>query len=70
MYAAFTPVFSRYRKRQLSESTCIRALKINGNGNSKVFDRRTKLFHEIVLLLTVYPVHGTMGAFTVPDQTA
>ena len=24
--------------------------KINGNGNSKVFDRRTKLFHEIVLL--------------------
>ena len=26
------------------------ALKINGNGNSKVFDRRTKLFHEIVLL--------------------
>ena len=50
MYAAFTPVFSRYRKQQLSESTYFRALKINGNGNSKVFDRRTKLFHEIVLL--------------------
>ena len=24
--------------------------QLNGNGNSKVFDRRTKLFHEIVLL--------------------
>ena len=47
---SISPVFSRYRKRQLSESTCIRALKINGNENSKVFDRRTKLFHEIVLL--------------------
>ncbi|MCQ5273417.1 hypothetical protein NE578_10340, partial [Schaalia odontolytica] len=50
MYAAFTPVFFRYRKQQLSKLTCFRALKINGNGNSKVFDRRTKLFHEIVLL--------------------
>jgi hypothetical protein len=50
MYAAFTPVFSRYRKQELSEQTCFRALKISGNGNSKVFDRRTKLFHEIVLL--------------------
>ena len=50
MYAAFTPVFSHYRKQRLSETTCFRALKINGNGNSKVFDRRTKLFHEIVLL--------------------
>jgi len=50
MYAAFTPVFFRYRKQQLSKLTCFRALKINGNGNSKVFDRRAKLFHEIVLL--------------------
>ena len=50
MYAAFTPVFSHYRKQRLSETTCFRVLKINGNGNSKVFDRRTKLFHEIVLL--------------------
>ena len=37
-------------KQRLSETTCFRVLKINGNGNSKVFDRRTKLFHEIVLL--------------------
>ena len=44
------PYFSRYRKQELSEQTCFRALKISGNGNSKVFDRRTKLFHEIVLL--------------------
>ena len=44
------PVFFRYRKQQLSKLTCFRALKISGNGNSKVFDRRTKLFHEIVLL--------------------
>ena len=36
MYAAFTPVFSRYRKQRLLEQTCFRALKINGNGNSKV----------------------------------
>ena len=70
MYVAFTLFFSRYRKQQLSEQTCFRALKINGTGNSKVFDRRTKLFHEIVLLWTMYPVHGKMGVFTVPDQTA
>ena len=38
MYVAFTPVFSRYGKQELSELTCFRALKINGNGNSKVFD--------------------------------
>ena len=69
MYAAFTPVFSRYRKQRLLEQTCFRALKINGNGNSKVFDRRTKPFHQIVLLCTVYPVHGTMGIFAVPEQT-
>ena len=70
MYVAFTPVFSRYGKQELSELTCFRALKINGNGNSKVFDRRTKLFHEIVLLQTMHPVHGTVGVFTVPNQTA
>lgn len=63
------PVFSRYRKQRLLEQTCFRALKINGNGNSKVFDRRTKPFHQIVLLCTVYPVHGTMGIFAVPEQT-
>lgn len=50
MYAAFTPVFSRYRKQQISELTCFWALKLNGNGNSKVFDRRMKLIHGIVLL--------------------
>ncbi len=47
---------------------CFRTLKINGNENSKVFDRRTKLFHQIVLLQTMHPVHGTMGVFAVPDQ--
>ena len=62
------PVFLFYRNNQLSEMTCFRALKINGNGNSKVFDRRTKLFHEIVLLWTVYPVHGTIDVFIFPDQ--
>ena len=62
------PVFLFYRNNQLSELTCFRALKINGNGNSKVFDRRTKPFHQIVLLCTVYPVHGTMGVFTVSDK--
>jgi len=50
MYAAFTPVFSRYGKQKLSKLNCFRALKINGNENNKVFDRRMKLFHEIVLL--------------------
>jgi len=29
---------------------CFWALKINGNENRKDFDRRTKPFHEIVLL--------------------
>lgn len=29
---------------------CFWALKINGNENKKDFDRRTKPFHEIVLL--------------------
>lgn len=49
---------------------CFWALKINGNENSKVLDRRTKPFHQIVLLQTMHPVHGTVGVFTVPDQTA
>ena len=44
-------------------------MKINGNENRKDFDPRTKPFHEIVLLLTMRPVHGTIGVFTVPDQT-
>ena len=51
------------------QTPCFRTLKINGNGNGKVFDRRMKPFHEIVLLQTMHPVHGTMGVFAVPDQT-
>lgn len=47
---------------------CFRALKINGNGNSKVLDRRTKPFHQIVLLQTMHPVYETMGVFTVSDK--
>ena len=64
------PVFLFYRNNQRSELSCFRALKINGNENSKVLDRRTKPFHQIVLLQTMHPVHGTVGVFTVPDQTA
>jgi hypothetical protein len=64
------PVFLFYRNNQRSELSCLRALKINGNENSKVLDRRTKPFHQIVLLQTMHPVHGTVGVFTVPDQTA
>ena len=63
------PVLSCYRKQRFSEPTCFRTSKINGNENSEVFDRRTKPFHQIVLLCTVYPVHGTMGIFAVPEQT-
>ena len=59
------PLFIHQYCRQIP---CFRALKINGNENSKVFDRRTKLFHQIVLLQTMHPVHGTMGIFAVPDQ--
>ena len=62
------PVFLFYRNNQLSELTCFRALKINGNGNSKVLDRRTKPFHQIVLLQTMHPVYETMGVFTVSDK--
>ena len=62
--------FSFYRNNQRSELTCFRASKINANENSKVFDRRTKLFHQIVLLQTMHSVHGIVGVFTVPDQTA
>jgi len=69
MYAAFYPLFSIYGNNQRSELTRFRALKINGNENSKVFDRRTKVFHKIVLLQTIHPVHGTMGVFAVPDKT-
>ena len=65
----FTRCSLFYGNDQRSERTCFRALKINGNGNGKVFDRRTKPFHEIVHLQTMHPVHGTMGVFTVPDQT-
>jgi hypothetical protein len=32
------------------QTPCFRALKINGSENRKDFDRRTKPFHEIVLL--------------------
>ena len=41
----FTIIFRCY-----PQITIFRALKINGNENSKDFDRRMKLFHEIVLL--------------------
>lgn len=68
MYAAFYPLFSFYGNTRRSELTCFRALKINGNGNSKVFDRRTKPFHQIVLLQTMHPVHGTMGVFAILDK--
>ena len=64
----FTRCSLFYGNDQRSERTCFRALKINGNGNGKVFDRRTKPFHEIVLLQTMHPVHRTMGVFAVPDQ--
>jgi hypothetical protein len=67
MYAAIYPLFSIYRNNQRSELTCFRALKINGNENSKVFDHWTKLFHQIVLLQTKHPVHGTVGVFTVQN---
>lgn len=70
MYAAFPPVFSRYRKQQRSKRTCFRALKINGNESSKVFDRRTQLFHQIVLFQTMHLLHEIAGVFAVPDQTA
>lgn len=53
---------------QRLELTCFRALKINGNENSKIFDRRTKPLHQIVLLQTMHPVYRTMGVFAVPDQ--
>ena len=66
----FTRCSLFYGNDQRSERTCFRALKINGNGNGKVFDRRIKPFHQIVLLQTMHPVHGTMGIFIVPDQTA
>ena len=62
------PVFLFYRNNRRSELTCFRALKINGNGNGKVFDRSTKSLHQIVLLQTMHLVHGTVGVFTVLDQ--
>ena len=64
----FTRCSLFYGNDQRSELTCFRALKINGNENSKVFDRRTKPFHQIVLLQIMHPVHGTMGVFAVSDQ--
>jgi len=63
------PVFLFYRNNQRSELTCFRALKINGNENSKFFDRRTKPFHRIVLLQIMHPVYRIVRVFTVPDQT-
>ena len=68
MYAAFYPLFSIYGNSQRLELTCFWTLEINGNGNGKVFDRRTKPFHQIVLLQTMHPIHGTVGVFTVSDQ--
>ena len=62
------PVLSCYRKQRFSEPTCFRTSKINGNENSEVFDRRTKPFHQIVLLQTMHPVYETMGVFTVSDK--
>ena len=49
--------------------TIFLALKINGGENRKDSHHRTKPFHEIMLLWTMYPVHGTMGVFAVTDQT-
>ena len=60
--------FSFYRNNRRPKLTCFRALKIKGNGNGKVFDRRTKPFHQIVLLQTMHPVYETMGVFTVSDK--
>lgn len=62
--------FSFYGNNQRSELTCFQALKINGNENGKVFDRRTKLFHQIVLLQIMRPIHRTMGVFAGQKQTA
>lgn len=65
---SISPLFSIYGNNQWSELTCFRALKINGNGNSKDFDHRTKPFHKIVILQIMHPVYETMGVFTVIDQ--
>ena len=64
----FTRCSLFYGKDQRLGLNCFRALKINGNGKGKVFDCRTKLFHQIMLLQTMHPVHRTMGVFAVPDQ--
>ena len=53
MYAAFTPVFSSYGKQELSEQTCIRALKINGNGNSKTKAYRAAARYAFLLCLYI-----------------
>ena len=58
------------RNNQLPGVTCFQTLIINGNENRKEFDRRAKLFHEIVLLQTMHSLHGTMDVFAVPEQTA
>ena len=47
---SISPVLSCYRKQRFSEPTCFQTSKINSNENSKVFDRRTKPFRQIVLL--------------------
>ena len=43
--------------------------KINGNGNSKNFDRRAKSFCETVLLWTVNSLCENMAVSTVSDQS-
>lgn len=66
-YLSVCFTFALQRCRQIP---CFQALKINGNENSKVFDRRTKPFHETMLLQIMHPLHGIVGVFTVQDQTA
>lgn len=48
VHVLFSPFHFLFSK--LSADTHFGALKINGNENRKDFDRRTKPFHEIVLL--------------------
>lgn len=43
--------------------------KINGNGNSEVFNRRAKSFCETVLLWTVNSLYEIMAVFAVSGQS-
>ena len=52
-----------------SQHPCFEGWKIKGNGNSKIFYRRTKLFCETVLLWTVNSLCENMAVFTVSDQS-